>query len=49
MTNKKSVGDSSEDRSDVENKNFSLKNIEKALNMIKQLQEYILENKVFNL
>ena len=28
----------------VENKNFSLKNNEKALNVAKQLQEYILEN-----
>ena len=44
MTNKESVGDSSDDLSDVENKNFLLKNIEKALNMAKQLQQYILEN-----
>ena len=35
MTNKESVGDSSDDLSDVENKNFLLKNIEKALNMAK--------------
>lgn len=44
MTNEESVGDSSDDLSDVENKNFSLKNIEKVLNMAKQLEEYILEN-----
>ena len=44
MTNEKSVGDSSDDLSDVENTNFSLKNIEKVLNMAKQLEEYILEN-----
>jgi len=39
-----SIGDSSDDLSDVENKNFSLKSIEKVLNMAKQLEEYILEN-----
>ena len=44
MTNEESVGDSSGDLFDVENKNFSLKNIEKVLNMPKQLEEYILEN-----
>ena len=44
MTNEESVGDSSGDLFDVENKNFSLKNIEKVLNIAKQLEKYILEN-----
>ena len=44
MTHELLLGDNSDDLSDVEHKNFSLKNVEKALNMVKQLQEYILKN-----
>ena len=38
MTNEESVGDSPDNLSDVQNQNFSLKNIDKVLIMANQLE-----------
>ncbi|XP_054746356.1 tigger transposable element-derived protein 1-like [Anastrepha obliqua] len=39
-----SIEESSDDLSDTEIKNFSLKSVEKLLNLAKELEEYVLEN-----
>ncbi|XP_053969286.1 tigger transposable element-derived protein 1-like [Anastrepha ludens] len=43
-----SIEESSDDLSDTEIKNFSLKSVEKLLNLAKELEEYVLENDPLN-